>query len=86
MQIRADDHVATRIPERAGVRLGKCRSVEPFVRAPRTGVRIADEIGPIVQFARAAGVHAKEGCDRQTALAGVNPTELPAFGQSFRPG
>src|SRR5262249_37973974 len=79
MQIRADDYVPTRISERAGLRPLKCCFVEPLVRQVWTGIGIADKIRPIIQFARAAGVHAQEGCDRETALARVDPTQLPAF-------
>src|SRR5215475_11095302 len=85
MQIRPDDDVPTRISERAGLRPLKCGFVEPLVRKVGTSIRIADKIRPIIQFARAAGVHAEEGRDRQTALAGVDPTQLPAYCQSFRP-
>src|SRR5262249_36605998 len=66
------------ISECTWARLRKCRFVEPFVRSPEPRVRVADEIGPVVQFARATGVHAQEGCDRQTALSSVNATQLPA--------
>src|SRR5262245_7814813 len=85
VKIRADDYVPARISECTGGRRPERCFVEPLVRAPGTGIRVADKIRPIVQLAGAAGVHAEEGCDGKTALARVNSTELPTFCQSFGP-
>ena len=84
MQIRTDDHVASRISKRtaAGWANAACSTIRSDAE-DRNGV--SDKIGPIVQFARATGIHAQKGCDRQTALSGIDPADLPAIGQPFRP-
>src|SRR5262249_25874624 len=74
MQIRADDYIATGISLGTRIRLGKCFLAEPFCWSPRARVRVADEIRPVIQLARSAGVQAQERCDRQTTLPSVNAT------------
>src|SRR5215471_1556950 len=86
VQSLTDDHVASRISKCAGQRLCECCFIEPFVWTARTGVRVADKIGSIVEFSRAAGIHAQKRCDRQAALTGVNPAHLPTINQPFWQG